>query len=74
MAYLYDARLAEPRRDPTPAQQAALGKALAARKTCASCGQHKPYCIPRSLGECWQCAQAARQRLTPTPGLQAEPG
>ena len=55
MAYLYRADLALPKRPATPAQLAALGKALAARRTCPSCGTEKPYCIPRSLGECLDC-------------------
>ena len=61
VAYLYEIALAKPRREPTPAQQAAVGKALAARRTCPTCGQDKGYVIPRSLGECWQCADQARQ-------------
>ena len=60
VAYLYEISAAKPKRDATPAQQAAIGKALAARRTCPTCGQEKEFCIPRSLGECWLCAQAAR--------------
>src|SRR6185437_11988405 len=45
VAYLYDISLAKPKREPTTAQLAAIGKALAARKTCPSCGQQKEFCI-----------------------------
>ncbi len=60
VAYLYEIGLAKPKREATPAQRAAIAKALAARKTCPSCGQEKDFCIPRSLGECWECADRAR--------------
>ena len=55
MAYLYRADLALPKRQATPAQLAAIGKALAARRTCPTCGTEKPYYIPRSPGECNDC-------------------
>jgi hypothetical protein len=55
VAYLYRADLALPRRQATPAQRAAIAKALAARRTCPACGAEKPYYIPRSLGECLDC-------------------
>lgn len=66
VAYLYEISAAKPKREATPAQQQAVGKALAARRTCPTCGEEKDFCIPRSLGECWQCAEAARR-----PGGQA---
>ena len=44
-----------PKRQATPAQLAAIGKALAARRTCAVCGTEKPYCMPRSTGQCNDC-------------------
>jgi hypothetical protein len=53
--YLYRADLALPSRQATPAQHAAIGKALRARRTCLTCGAEKPYYIPRSLGECLDC-------------------
>ncbi|WP_038841998.1 RRQRL motif-containing zinc-binding protein [Salinispora arenicola] len=56
VAYLYRVDLARPKRTATPAQRAAIGKALTARRTCRVCGQVRPYCIPRSLGECLDCA------------------
>ncbi len=55
VAYLYRADLALPRRQATPAQLTALAKALAVRQTCAICGTVKPYCMPRSTGQCNDC-------------------
>ena len=55
VAYLYNAELAKPKRQATPAQLAAIGKALAARRTCATCGIEKAYCISRSTGQCNDC-------------------
>ena len=54
-AYLYRADLALPKRQATPAQLTAIGKALAARRTCTVCGTEKPYCMPRSTGHCNDC-------------------
>ena len=56
-AYLYRIDLAAPRREPTIPQLVALAKADAARRTCASCRQVAAYVIPRSLGECLDCAE-----------------
>ena len=56
VAYLYNTDLALPKRTATPAQLTAIAAALRARRTCRSCGQEKPYCIPRSRGECNDCA------------------
>jgi hypothetical protein len=56
VAYLYRVDLARPKRTATPAQRVAIGKAVAARRTCRTCGVVRPYCIPRSLGECVDCA------------------
>ena len=55
VAYLYRADLALPKRTATPAQLTALGKAMAARRICATCGTEKPYCMPRSTGQCNDC-------------------
>ena len=41
---------------PPSNQLAAIGKALRARRICPTCGSEKPYCIPRSRGECNDCA------------------
>jgi hypothetical protein len=57
VAYLYAVAEAKPKRMPTPAQREAIGKALAARRTCPSCGIEQEYYIPRSRGECNRCAE-----------------
>ena len=58
VAYLYSIAAAKPKRVPTAAQLAAVGKALAARRTCRACGRDAGYCIPTSLGECVDCHYA----------------
>ena len=57
MASLYRTDLALPKRQATPAQLTALGRALTARRICLACGTEKPYCMPRSTGECNDCAE-----------------
>jgi putative component of membrane protein insertase Oxa1/YidC/SpoIIIJ protein YidD len=54
-AYLYRRDLAAPKRIPSPAQLAAIGKALLARRTCRCCGITQPYYIPRRTGACLTC-------------------
>jgi hypothetical protein len=54
-AYLYRLDLAAPKRPATPAQLAAVAKALLARRTCWHCGQLRDYYIPRSTGACLIC-------------------
>jgi hypothetical protein len=56
VAYLYREDQAKPKRQATTAQLAAIAKALKARRICPTCGHEKPYCIPRSKGECNDCA------------------
>jgi hypothetical protein len=56
IAYLYRTDQAAPKRLATAAQLAAVATALRARRTCLSCGAEKPYYIPKSLGECLDCA------------------
>ena len=56
VAYLFDVNHAKAKRAATPAQLVAIRKALRARCTCTTCGAIKPYFIPRSLGECLDCA------------------
>ena len=56
VAYLYREDQAKPKRTATAAQLAAISKALRARRTCPTCGTEKPYCIPRSRGECNDCS------------------
>jgi hypothetical protein len=55
-AYLYPLAGALPKRTATPAQRLAIAKALLARRTCRSCGHIRNYNIPRSYGECLECA------------------
>ena len=57
-AYLYDVRLAKPRRPATPAQLDALAKALAARRTCPRCRRDVGYVLPQRIGACLTCADA----------------
>lgn len=55
-ALLYRVELALSRREPSVAQLVALAKADSARRTCPTCAQVMGYVIPRSLGECLDCA------------------
>jgi hypothetical protein len=62
-AALYRLDLAQPQRSPTPAQRAALERAMAARRTCRVCGTDGGFCLPRAAqGRCWPCTQS---RTTP---------
>jgi hypothetical protein len=56
VAYLCRLDLAQPKRAASAARLVAVDAARAARRTCSSCGQVRPYCIPRLLGECAPCA------------------
>ncbi|WP_308120694.1 RRQRL motif-containing zinc-binding protein [Streptomyces bambusae] len=56
VAYLYRIDAAKPVRPMTPARQAALTRALAARRTCPQCRTDAGYVIPASLGMCVPCA------------------
>jgi hypothetical protein len=58
VAYLYRIDKALPKRIPTPAQLVAVGKALAARRTCPHCRTDVGYVLPRHLGICLGCAEA----------------
>jgi hypothetical protein len=58
VAFLYRIDAAQPKLTPTPAQLAALDKAMTKRRTCPTCEQVKPYCIPGRFGECLDCAPA----------------
>ncbi|MFD0687344.1 RRQRL motif-containing zinc-binding protein [Actinomadura fibrosa] len=57
VAYLYDVRLALPKRTPSAAQRAALARALAARRICPRCRTDAGYVLPRRLGCCLDCAE-----------------
>lgn len=61
VAYLYREDQSKPRRPASPAQLAAIAKALQARRTCPTCRREKTYCIPRSRGECNDCGGEAEQ-------------
>jgi hypothetical protein len=54
-AYLYRLDAAQPKRPATPAQLAALAKAMLTRRTCPTCEQVKDYYIPTRYGECLDC-------------------
>ncbi|WP_438314523.1 RRQRL motif-containing zinc-binding protein [Streptomyces sp. HUAS TT3] len=56
VAFLYRVDRAKPVRPMSPARQAALDKANAARRTCPTCGRDAGYVIPARLGECVPCA------------------
>lgn len=60
VAYLYRLDLAAPKRVATPAQRAAIAKALRARRTCRVCDVVKPYYIPRRYGCCFDCHGGTR--------------
>ncbi|MGS2587073.1 RRQRL motif-containing zinc-binding protein [Streptomyces hebeiensis] len=61
-AYLYRIDRALPVRPMTARRAAALGRAMAARRTCPHCGRDAGYVIPTSLGMCVACHEAADQR------------
>ncbi|MFJ6650563.1 RRQRL motif-containing zinc-binding protein [Streptomyces sp. NPDC091290] len=56
-AWLYDLRLARPKRTPTLAQERALDQAMAVRQTCPGpCGRRYHHCLPlKTLGTCLEC-------------------
>lgn len=56
VAYLYDVRLARPKRTPSAAQLAALDRALAARRHCPRCDRDAGYVLPTRIGACLDCA------------------
>ncbi|WP_405740468.1 hypothetical protein OG422_05810 [Streptomyces sp. NBC_01525] len=58
VAYLYRIDRAVPVRPMTLARWAALGRALAARRTCPACRRDTGCTIPTSLGVCVLCADA----------------
>lgn len=64
VAYLYSIEHARPKRTATPAVLAALDSAMRTRRTCGTCGTVRPYCIPRSLGECVNCAERSGSLAT----------
>jgi ribosomal protein L37AE/L43A len=65
-AWLYRLDLAQDKRNATPAVLRALGAAMRARRTCPTCRRDTGCCLPRSLGQCWNC-WAAREGIALTP-------
>lgn len=55
IAYLYDLTAAKPKRPMTAGKWAALGKAMAARRTCPDCLTEGEYVISTRLGACLDC-------------------
>jgi hypothetical protein len=55
LAELFRVDLARERRTPTPAQRAAICRALRARRTCQTCGHVVDYYVPTSTRQCWDC-------------------
>lgn len=56
VAELFSIELATPKRVATPAQRAAIDRALAARRICrAGCGKDVGYYVPTSTHQCWDC-------------------
>ena len=60
VAYLYRIEAAKPKRPATPAQLAALERALAARRRCPACGTDAGYVLARRLGTCTPCADGGQ--------------
>jgi hypothetical protein len=63
-AWLYRMDRAVLKRVATPAVWDALAAAMTARRTCPTCGRDTGCCLPRSLGECWDCHLSAPTRAT----------
>jgi hypothetical protein len=55
VAPLFSVELAKPKRTAAPGQ---MEGAMRARRTCRECGQVKPYCVPTSTRQCWDCFDA----------------
>lgn len=58
LANLYLVAPALPKRTATPAQRAAIGRALAARRTCRACGQVRDYYLSTISRLCVECEDA----------------
>ncbi|WP_130800220.1 RRQRL motif-containing zinc-binding protein [Streptomyces otsuchiensis] len=58
-AFLFDSRLALPRRVPTLRQEEALDRAMAARQTCITCRVRQAYCLPVADRRCVGCATSS---------------
>lgn len=64
VALLWPVDSAQPKREPSPAQLRALGRALAARRTCPTCRRDVGYCLPRSGPYAGLCVECADPELT----------
>jgi hypothetical protein len=62
-ALLYDTTRARPVRPMTPGRWRALAAAMAARRTCPTCGHDRGYVIPRTLGTCVPCSNPTTPTL-----------
>jgi hypothetical protein len=62
-AWLYRLDVASFKRQATPAVRRALAAAMRARRTCPSCARDTGCCVPRSLGQCWDCHLLAPARF-----------
>jgi len=62
LAYLYRTDLAVPKRPATPAQLAALARAMRVRRTCPTCRRDIGYCLPHHWTACLDCQDTADQR------------
>jgi hypothetical protein len=59
-AWLFDINRAVPKIPMTAAKQAALDKAMQARRRCPKCGVVYGICLPlRTLGSCFPCSDEA---------------
>lgn len=58
-AYLYQVEKALRKRQASPAQLAALDKALAARRTCTECGDEQDYYLSTLSRQCSPCEDAS---------------
>jgi hypothetical protein len=68
-ASLYLIATAKPVRPMTDAKWCAVAAARAARCVCPTCPpghQVKPYCLPTSVGRCWDCLQADQRTAGPS--------
>ena len=70
-AWLYRLDVASLKRQATPAVLTALAAAMRARRTCPSCGRDTGCCVPRSLGQCWDCHLLTPTRLADQSGDDA---
>jgi hypothetical protein len=73
-AYLYRLDLAAPKRPMTPAMRAAIAACNAALRVCPTCRRDDGYRIPRSLGQCWPCADRTTTDREDAVTREVQPG